>query len=87
MDPLKKELDDQHKKTIRDLNLKYLLIEFPAVLGLLLYVKREDEDIRMLIALCVYTLFTLPIGILYIIKAIKLNKEHQQQIAELDAEE
>ena len=87
MDLLKKELEDQHQKKIRDLTWKYVLIQLPAVLGIFLYVKREEDDIKMLIALCVYTLFTLPIGILNIMKVGKLNKEHLQQMAELDAEE
>ena len=90
MDPLKKELNDQHQKTIRSLGLRNGLMNTPGVLALLafvLYVKPEDGDIRMLIALCLYTLYTLIICTPYLIKVRKLNKEHKQQIAELDAEE
>ena len=90
MDPLKKELEDQHQKTLKSLYLKYLLIEFLALLPLIafqLYVKLEEADIRMSIALCIYILFTLPIGIPHLIKIRKLKKEHKQQIAELDIED
>ena len=90
MDPLKKELEDQHQKTLKSLHLKYLLIEFSALLPLiafLLYVKLEEADMRMSIALCLYILFTLPIGILNIMKIRKLKKEHKQQMAELDIED
>ena len=90
MDPLKKELNDQHKKTMKSLNLRNGLMNTPAMLAFLafvLYVKPEDGDIRMLIALCIYTLCTIIVSTPYFIKVRKLNKEHEQQMAELDAEE
>ena len=90
MDSLKKELYDQHQKTIKSLTMKNGLMNTPRVLALLafvLYVKPEDGDIRMLMALCVYVLYTLIVSTPYFIKVRKLNKEHLQQMAELDAEE
>ena len=90
MDLLKKELYNQHQKIIKNLTWKHGLMNTPAVLAFLafvLYVKPEDGDIRMLVALCLYVLYTVIVGTPYLMKVRKLNKEHEQQIAELDAKD
>lgn len=90
MDLLKKELNDQHQKTIKSLHLKNILINLPGVLAFsafILYVKSEDDAIGMLIATCLFSLYTSIIGIPHLIKVRKLRKAHEQQMAELDAEE
>ena len=87
MELFKKKLYDQYHKQIKDATVKFGLLNIPSVLGLLafiLFFKPAGGGWGILIALCLYVLYTTMVCIPYFTEVLSLQKEYKQQIADLN---
>ena len=86
MELFKKELYDQYQKQIKGATFKFGLLNIPGVLGILaftLFFKPVGGGWGMLIALCLYVLYTTIVCVPYFIEVLNLQKDYKQQITDL----
>ena len=88
MNQSKLELCTQYQKSMDSLYQENRLMTFPAALSLFAFVLyAKPKTIGLFVALGIFGLYTTIVFIFYLKQVSKLEKEYEQQMAELDAEE